>query len=243
MKYNTLINSDIVVREFTINARNKQYSAFLLYIDGMVDSQIMNDFILQPLMLRNRNNLYDGSQSQIVSEAISNNITVRKFKKFNIEDYLVNCLIPQNSVKKVEKFEDAFSGVNSGNCALFIDTLPMCFDIEVKGFKQRSVDSPNNEIIIKGPQEAFVENIRTNTSLIRRIVNNENLIIESIPVGKVTKTNCAVCYIQNITNTDLVSEVKYRLNNLEIDALLACGELDQLITDANELRYSRSFSN
>ena len=61
-----------------------------------------------------------------------------------------------------------------GNCVLFIDTLDKAFDIELKGFKQRSVDVPNNEIIIKGPHEAFVENIRTNTSLIRRIVNNEN---------------------------------------------------------------------
>ena len=235
MKYNTMINSDIVVRDFIINVRAKQYSAFLLYIDGMVDSQIMNDFILEPLMMRNKNNLYDGSQNQIISEAISNNITVRKVKKFNIEDYLKNCLIPQNNVKKIEEFSDAFYGVNSGDCILFVDTLPFCFDIEVKGFKQRSVDTPNNEIVIKGPQEAFVENIRTNTSLIRRIVNNENLVIESVKIGDVTKTNCAVCYIQNITNGDLVSEVKFRLNNLGVDSLLSSGELEQLITDSNEL--------
>lgn len=235
MKYNTMINSDIVVRDFIINVRAKQYSAFLLYIDGMVDSQIMNDFILEPLMMRNKNNLYDGSQNQIISEAVSNNITVRKVKKFNIEDYLKNCLIPQNNVKKIEEFSDAFYGVNSGDCILFVDTLPFCFDIEVKGFKQRSVDTPNNEIVIKGPQEAFVENIRTNTSLIRRIVNNENLVIESVKIGDVTKTNCAVCYIQNITNGDLVSEVKFRLNNLGVDSLLSSGELEQLITDSNEL--------
>lgn len=122
-----------------------------------------------------------------------------------------------------------------GNCVLFIDTLSIAFDIELKGFKQRSVDTPNNEIVIKGPHEAFVENIRTNTSLIRRIINNENLIIENVEVGKITKTKCAVCYMKNITNTDLVNEVKYRLNNLEIDSLLSAGELEQLITDSNVL--------
>ena len=58
-----------------------------------------------------------------------------------------------------------------GNCVLFVETLDIAFDIDVKGFKQRSVDTPNNEIVIKGPHEAFVENLRTNTSLIRRIVN------------------------------------------------------------------------
>ncbi len=128
-----------------------------------------------------------------------------------------------------------FLGINAGNCALFVETLPIAFDIEVKGFKQRSVDTPNNEIVIKGPHEAFVENIRTNTSLIRRIVNNENLIIENLEVGNVTKTKCAVCYIKNIANDDLVGEVKYRLNNLEVDSLLSAGELEQLIADSNIL--------
>ena len=129
-----------------------------------------------------------------------------------------------------------------GNCALFVDTLSLAFDIEVKGFKQRSVDSPNNEIVIKGPHEAFVENIRTNTSLIRRIVNNADLIIESLEVGKLTKTNCAVCYLKNITNEDLVNEVKYRLNNLEIDSLLSSGELEQLITDSTALGIPQTMS-
>ena len=89
--------------------------------------------------------------------------------------------------------------------------MQVAFDIEVKGFKQRSVDKPENEIVVKGPHEAFVENIRINTSLIRRIVNYEDLIIENIIIGKITQTKCAVCYIAGITNDDLVAEVKYRI--------------------------------
>ena len=129
-----------------------------------------------------------------------------------------------------------------GNCALFVDTLDVAFDIEVKGFKQRSVDKPTNEVVIKGAHEAFVENIRTNTSLLRRIVNNENLTIESVEVGNITKTKCAVCYISGITNNDLISEVKYRLNNLEIDSLLSAGQLEQLITDTNTLSIPQTLS-
>ena len=79
-KYNLLINSDVILREFTLNARGKQYNAFLVYIDGMLDSEIMDKFILEPLMLRNKNNLYDGTQNKIISEAVANNITVRKVK-------------------------------------------------------------------------------------------------------------------------------------------------------------------
>lgn len=111
--------------------------------------------------------------------------------------------------------------------------MNQAFDIEVKGFKQRNIDTPNNEVVIKGPNEAFVENIRTNTSILRRIVNNENMIIESIEVGKITRTKCAVCYIKDFTNQDLVNEVKYRLNNLDVDSLFSAGELEQFICDSN----------
>lgn len=231
VKYNTLINSDIILREFKLLARNRQYKAFLFFIDGMVDSQLINNNVLEALMLRNRANIFDNEPEQVVSEAKTNNITVRKVKKFNLEDYILDCLLPQNNTQKVTTFDEAFNGVNMGNCLLFIDTLPIAFDIDVKGFKQREVGTPNNEIIIQGPQEAFVENIRTNTSLLRRVVNNQNLIIENVEVGTLSKTKCAICYIQNIANSDLVAEVKYRINNLDIDSLLSSGELEQLITE------------
>lgn len=241
-KYNLLINSDIVTREFILNARGNQYKAFLLYIDGMVDSQILNDFVLESLMMRNKNNLFNNEQNRVISESSTNNITVRKVKKFNLADYVENCLIPQNNVEHQSSFEDVFSGVNSGNCALFVDTLNVAFDIDVKGFKQRSIDKPENEIVIKGSHEAFVENIRTNTSLLRRFMNNESLVIEGLEVGKITKTKCAVCYMQNIANSDLVAEVKYRINNLDVDSILSSGQLEQLISDNNSLGLPKAIS-
>ena len=258
IKFNTLINSDIVVSEFNIYARNKQYSAFLFYIDGMSDSELINDFVIKPLMLRNRANTFEdikdlfsnktGGSSrtptpthnlncikndkfQIPAKKIKCN--VHKKPKFDLKDYIFNCLLPQNDVKQTREFSDLISGVNSGNCALFIDTLDIGFDIDVKGFKQRSISTPTNELVIKGPQEAFVENIRTNTSLLRRTINNENLIIENIDVGNLSKTKCGVCYLKDIANSSLVAEIKYRLNNLEIDSLISSGQLEQLIEKSN----------
>ncbi len=229
-KYNTKINSDIILREFSLTAKNKNYKAFLLYIDGMVDSDLINRFVLNPLMLRNDSNTFDGS---LKDEKQSNDaqISVKKVKKFNLENYIYSNLMPQNSLQKITSFEDAFSGANSGNCVLFVDTINVAFDIDVKGFKQRSVESPNNEVIIKGSQEAFVENLRTNTSLLRRIINNENLIIENTTIGNVSNTKLAICYMNNIANPKLVNEVKYRLNNLELDSIFSSGQLEQLIED------------
>lgn len=241
-RYNTLINSDIIIREFTLSARNRQYKAFLLFIEGMVNTDLINNYVLKPLMLRNTANIYEGDENRIVTEAKTNNITVRKVKKFNILDYISSCLLPENNLEKVSSFDEIINGINSGNCALFIDTLNIAFNIDVKGFKQRSINTPQNETVIKGPHEAFVENIRTNTSLLRRIINNENLIIQNIDLGNITKTKCALCYIKDIANSDLVSEVEYRLNNLQIDSVLSAGELEQLISDDNNLGIPRVLS-
>lgn len=109
VKYNCLINSDIILREFTLTARNRQYQALLFFIDGMVDSQLINNNVLQALMLRNRANIFDNEETAVISEAKTNNITVKKIKKFNLEDYIFDCLLPQNNVKKVTTFANAFS--------------------------------------------------------------------------------------------------------------------------------------
>ena len=231
-RYNVLINSDIKLREFILNARGKQFKAFIIYIDGLVDTSSINDFILNPLMIKSYSN--QNNEPQVVSEAITNNISVRKIKRFNITDYIYECLLPQNSVKKVSSFDELVQNVNSGNCALFVDTINFAFDIDIKKFAQRSISEPKNEPSVRGSQEAFVENLRTNTSLIRKNINNENLIIENITIGKTNKNNCAVCYIKDIANSSLVSEAKYRLNNLDVDYVLSSSELIQLICDDPE---------
>lgn len=52
--------------------------------------------------------------------------------------------------------------------------------------------------MVKGSHVSFVENLRTNTSLLRRFINNENLIIENIEIGNITKTKCGLCYIGDL---------------------------------------------
>jgi spore germination protein KA len=228
-KYNTLINSDIVLREFKLNIKGKQYNALLLFIDGMINSNSINDFILKPLMSKSEN------KSTKSSSVITNNVKIRKTKKFNLEDYIYNSLVPQNNIKKYLIFKDIFDKVNMGDCGLFIDTLTVGFAIDVKGFESRSISEPKNEIVVRGSQESFVEKLRTNTSMLRRMINNENLIVENASVGKVSKTKIAICYMKDIANDDLVAEVKYRINNLNVDNITSSGQLEQLIQDNNSI--------
>ena len=220
-KYSLIINSDIITKEFKINIQNKNYKAILVFIDGMVNTNSINDFILKPIMLKN----------SILMKNLKPRAVNLKRNEINLENFIYESLIPQNSIKKSKDFDDLIQKVNSGFSALFIDTLDTAFCIEARGLQTRSITAPQNESVIKGSQEGFVENIRINTSLVRKIVNNENLIIEEINVGKISKTKVAILYMKNITNDDLVAEVKYRINNLDIDYLTSSGQLEQLIQD------------
>ena len=230
VQYNALINSDIIFRNFVINVHGKNYNAFLVGIDVMINSELVNNFLLKPLMKATTN-------SNPKNIDLGNNVKMKKTFKFNLEDYLYKKLIPQNDINREKEFKSIISSVNSGDCALFVDTLDVAFVIDVKGYSSRSINTPHNEIVVRGSQEAFVEKLRDNTSILRRLINNENLIIESTSVGKISKTQIAICYMQNIANDNLVNEVRYRINNLDIDYIISSGQLEQLIQDNTRIAF------
>lgn len=229
IRYNALINSDIILRDFTLVINNIHYKAFIVFIDGMIDSELIDNFLLRPLMSTNK--------PSTSKEINYNGIKIKKSKKINLENYVYNSLVPQSDTKKVSTLDKLINYVNIGNCALIVDTLPTAFVVDVKGYKAREISTPSNEIVVRGSQEAFVEKLRTNTSMLRRIINNENFVIENTVIGNISKTNIAICYMKNIANTDLVNEVKYRINNLDTDYIISSGQLEQLIQDKTNIAF------
>lgn len=209
--YNIPANSDVLLREFDISVNGKIIHAFMVFIDGMVDRNIINRSILQPLM-------------------VMSNLEVKNFED-HIVSYIYKQLIPQNQISMVTEFQKIIDGVNFGGCGIFIDGLDVALIADVKGWEHRTVDRPNTELVLRGPQEGFTEVLRVNTALIRKILKDENLIVESLEVGKRNKMPCAVMYIKDIANDSLVDEVKKRLKSLDIAYIFDSGELEQLIED------------
>ena len=232
-------NSDISIREFTLPIKSKNFKAFLLYIDGIIDQNSVNNFILEPLLLRNSINM---NPNQNNSVDITQNISIKKVKKFDLEDFLVNSLIPQNKIIIAKNFKKVIEQVNYGFCCLFVESLSSALCIEVKNFKGRTVGEPKQESVIRGAQEAFVENFRTNTSLLRKILNNENFIIEESNIGKITNTKIGICYLKNVANESLIKEVKNRINNISVDAILSSGTLEQLLKDNINTTYPEAIA-
>ncbi len=207
LEFNIPSNQDIVIREFKVL---QQCNAFIVYIDGMADNKIINDFILRQLM-----------------EHRSNEIN----EKNNIVDYVENNLLAANQITKESDYKHIIRQVLNGLTALFMDDCEQCIIIETRGFEKRTITPPVNETVIRGPQEAFVENLRTNITMVRRIVRRQDLVTEMIPIGRSNNMTCAILYVKNIINPKIIEEVKRRINSLDIDFVATDGVLDQLIED------------
>ena len=78
--------------------------------------------------------------------------------------------------------------------------------------------------------------------MLRKIINNEKLIIEESQVGDLNHTQIAICYLKNITNDDLVAEIKYRFNNLKIDYVLSSNQLEQFVKDNITTAFPQTIS-
>ena len=212
LAYSIPLNSDIVLREFDINHKNQPVKAFIIFFDGMVNREVINNHILEPLMVMSGMDL--------------------RYNTDRLEDYISRQLLPYCQVKIENAYSKVIDGINFGGCCLFADGIEVSFSADAKGWAHRGIEKPNNEIVIRGPQEAFNELLRTNTAQIRKRLKDENLIVEDIAIGKVSKTPCSMLYIKNIANESLVGEVRHRLENINVDYLLDSGVLEQLIEDS-----------
>ena len=105
-------------------------------------------------------------------------------------------------------FREFLDGVNYGGTALFLEGCGKVLLVETKGWEHRTVDRPQSEQTVNGPQEAFTETLRTNTALLRKLLKSEQLSTELLTVGSRIKTFVAVMYLRDLANPALVDEVK-----------------------------------
>jgi spore germination protein KA len=105
----------------------------------------------------------------------------------------------------------------SGMAAFIFDGEKKAIVYDIRTFEKRSISEPTEENVIKGAKDAFVEVLRVNTALIRRRIRSEYLVMESLSVGKVSKTDLALCYISNIANMDTVNKIREKIQAINID--------------------------
>lgn len=200
-------NFDFVIREFEIKFDDCSIPAFLVFYDGLVNKTFINRDIMRGLV--------QGGGTANSDEDLS--------------DIIFRKLISLAPLVQDSDMNVAIEKLTFGNCVIFADGCDRCFSADVKGWSNRGINQPIREATLSGPQEAFNEIIMINLALIRKILKDPNLVAENIPIGTISKTPCALLYIEGITNKELVAEVRHRLENIETEYIFSSGDVEMLL--------------
>lgn len=198
-------NKDITIREFVIG---RKINAFMVYVDEMMDKKILNLSIFSQLMTKDILDDYDEEY---------------------VVDYLIENVLAVQSVQKVNNYNEVIMQVLNGMAALFVEDSSECILIKTTEFVKRAIESPITESVVKGPQEGLTEHLGSNIVLIRRIIRNENLIIETLPIGKENHLKAGIVYLSGIANSKVVEEVKRRIRDIDADFMMGDGMIEQFI--------------
>lgn len=108
---------------------------------------------------------------------------------------------------------------------------------EAKTGVNRGPSTPAVENTVKGPKDSFVENIRINTSLIRRHLRSPDLRLFETKVGRRSLTNVTVAWIEEITSPELVEKMKARLDSVDIDGFLSPAAVEEYVTGSRATAF------
>jgi stage V sporulation protein AF len=124
-----------------------------------------------------------------------------------------------SQVTVIRDFDEALRMLLSGPMLILVDGEAAGIVVDTRWYPDRTPSMPNTEQVVHGPQDGFVENIIMNTALIRRRIRQPGLRFELTEVGRRSKTDVAVAYIDGLTDPALVERVKRRLQSVEIDGI------------------------
>lgn len=185
-------SDDFINLDFNFN--NRAVKAFT--IDGMVDKELFEINVIKPLKK------FDGEFEGDVIDVLNSEI----------------CL--SSSISTTTDFQEALNFIAAGDVVLLIEGGEFYYCLPLRKYKTRSIMEPPTSSVIKGPREGFIEDIKTNITMIRRRVKNNNLVVKTKCVGRYTNTSVALVYINGIVDMKIVEKIEQRLSEINIDGII-----------------------
>lgn len=108
---------------------------------------------------------------------------------------------------------------------------------EVKTGDKRGPSAPEVENTVKGPKDAFVETVRSNTSYIRRHLRSPDLRIHETRVGRRSLTNVSVVWLEGVTDSSLVDRMRKRLDSIDVDGFLSPAAVEEYVTGSRATAF------
>lgn len=210
-------SSDIIFKEF-ITGSDPSVKGFAFYLVDLIDGDLLAKHVLRALMQQN------GWDKQITGCTIA--------------DKASENVISFGSMEKADTLQKAVQDVVSGRVAVFFEGCGNCLIIDLEKRKTRSVSQPELEASVYGPRQAFVEDIKTNLSLLRNIIRSPRLIVEKFTPKSGIKTPIYLLYLSGIVNQDVLETLRNRLDNMQTELILDSASIKELITEKRSFAFN-----
>lgn len=199
--------SDIIFRKLTVAPGRK---GLVVYLEGTVKTEDLELHMIKPFI-----------QALIQTD---------EGTKVHLEP-VDETRVSLSQVKSTDQFRQVTDAVLDANAVLFLENSTRAYLFSVKGGARRGVQEPETEAVIRGPREGFTETLRVNTALLRFKLKTPMHKFYSLKMGKQTQTNVVLTYIEGIADEQLIEDVKKKLHDIKIDAVLETGYIEELIED------------
>lgn len=198
-------NTDFVLREFAVGPQ--QVPAALAYASALVERVQLNSHILKSLMLE-----YPPDLPVSLAPVREQVVTVAE-------------------TEELADFWQVVAALLAGKAALFLPGESRALGLDVRGYEGRAISEAETEGVVRGPRDAFVENIEQNVMLIRRRIKTPNLVMEKFVLGRLTQSAVVLGYIKGLAAPELVREVRERVKRIDTDAVLESNTIEEMIVD------------
>ena len=180
---------DINKREFVLFGKK----AFMYFIDGCVQSELLERLV--EFMLKQKD-----------------------MPKISAID-IIKKGIPHIEVKETQDTQQLIDSVLVGEAVLLIDGYSQGIHINTRSFPARDIDEPENERVIRGSRDGFVETLLKNTAIIRRRIRSTQLTFTRLTVGEYTKTDVCVAYMSDKADNKYVNSIINKIKNIKVYGL------------------------
>lgn len=185
-------NFDIIVKRITVGSRG----ATLFCIDGFV-KDIMLEKMLEYF-------------TKLTEKEMNNATNAREL----VDRYIT--YIEADTEEDVDAFATL---ILTGAVGMIVDGYSSAIIIDSRTYPARDVQEPESDKVLRGSHEGFVETIIFNTALIRRKIRNPNLTMKSFQVGRSSKTDIVISYLEDKVDKKLLKTVIDKLNSIDVDSL------------------------
>lgn len=184
------------------------------FIDGLTSGGDISDFVIKPMT----ENLTGGTMAQLLAQAKNGAV--------------YNCV-----AQPVENLEDAVAKLINGFCLVVFPGESEAIAFETKTSVKRGPSGPEVENTVKGAKDAFTEIMRVNTMLVRRHLRTPDLRFTQCVVGRRSRTNVSVAWIDGLTDPRLVEMTKRRLDEIDIDGLVTPAAVEEYISGSRKTAF------